>query len=107
MGKLPNIILQAGWDRCLVLPQLGQLEDPISTLAEAVSRFLLGILSTVVDLNLFEEEIGWKGEVGGNVRPVKATVLWVMAMHPPPRLYYSSNQLWATTVWMPAVGRHS
>ena len=60
----------------------------------------------VVDLNIFEEEIGWKGEVGGDIRPVKAMVLWVVAMHLLPRLHHSPNQLWATTVWVPAVGRH-
>ena len=57
------------------LPQLGQLEDPISTLAEVVSRLSLGVPSTAMDLNLLEEEIGWKGQVGGNVRPLKAMVL--------------------------------
>ena len=36
------------------------------------------------DLNLFKEEICWKGELGGKVRPLKAMVIWVMAMHPPP-----------------------
>ena len=50
----------------------------------------------VADLNLFKEEIGWKGEVGGDTKPVKATVLWVAAMHPPPHLHYSPKQLWAT-----------
>ena len=60
----------------------------------------------VVDLNLFKEEIGWKGEVGGNIRLVKAMVLWVALMHLPPCLYYSPNQLWATTVWAPVAGRH-
>ena len=47
------------------LPQLGQPEDPISTMAEAVSGLPLRVPSTVVDLNLFKEEISWKGEVGG------------------------------------------
>ena len=61
----------------------------------------------VVDLKLFEEEIRWKGEVGGSVRPLKATVLQLVAMCPPPRLHYSPNQLQATTVWVPVMGRHS
>ena len=39
----------------------------------------------VADLNLFKEEIGWKGEVGGKVRPLKAMVIRVAAMRPPPR----------------------
>ena len=52
----------------------------------------------VSDLNLLEEEISWKGEAGGNVRPLKAMVLWFTMMHPPPHLYHSPNQLWATTV---------
>ena len=56
------------------LPQLGQPEDPISTIAEAVSGLPLGVLSMAVDLNLFKEEIAWKGEVGGKVRPLK--VAW-------------------------------
>ena len=74
------------------LLQLGQLEDPISALAEVFLRFTLGVLSTGVDLNLFEEEISWKGESGGNVRPVKAIVLRVIAMRPTPHLHYSPNQ---------------
>ena len=61
---------------------------------------------TVADLNLFKEEISWKGEAGGNVRPLKAMVLWVTTMHPPPRLHHSPNQLRATTIWVPVVGRH-
>ena len=88
------------------LPQLRQPEDPISTWAEVVSRLLLGVPSAVADLNLFEEKIHWKGETGGNIRLVKATVLRVAAMCPPPHFHHSPNQLRATTVWMPAAGRH-
>ena len=61
----------------------------------------------VVDLNLLEEEkVGWKGEVGENLSLVKATALQVAAMCPPPHLYLSPNQLWATTVWALMAGRH-
>ena len=48
-----------------------------------------------VDLNLFKEEISWKGEAGGKVRPLKATVIWVTAMRLPPRPHHSPIQLWA------------
>ena len=58
-------------------------------MAKVVSKFSLSVPSIVADLNLFEEEIGWKGEKGGNVRPVKATVLWAVVMHLPPRLRHS------------------
>ena len=59
-----------------------------------------------MDLNPFEKEISWKGQVGGNVRPVKATVLQVAALHQPPHLHYSPNQLQAAMVHAPAVGRN-
>ena len=42
---------------------------------EVVSRLLLGVLSTVVDVNLLEEEIGWKGEAREDVKLMKAIVL--------------------------------
>ena len=45
---------------------------------------MLSFLSVAADLNLFEKEIGWKGEAGGNIRPMKVTVLHVTAMHLPP-----------------------
>ena len=54
-----------------------------------------------VDCNLFKEEIGWKGKVGGKVRPLKATVIRVTAMRPPPRPHHSPIQLWATTIQVP------
>ena len=57
------------------LLQLGQSEDPISTMAEAVSQLPLRVRSTVADLNLLKEEIGLEGGSGGKVRPLKATVL--------------------------------
>ena len=44
---------------------------------------LLRVLSAAADLNLFKEEISWKGEAGGNIRPLKATIIWVAVMHPP------------------------
>ena len=69
-------------------------------------RLSLGVLSMAADLNLLEEEIGWKGEVGGNIRPLKATVLPVMAMCPLPHLHHSPNQLRAATIWAPVAGRH-
>ena len=75
-------------------------------MAEVVSGLLLRVPSMAADLNLFKEEIGWKGEAGGNVRPLKAMVIWVIAMHPPPHPHHSPNQLQATTIWAPVVGRH-
>ena len=45
-------------------------------------RLPLRVPSMVADLNLFKEEISWKGEVGGNIRPLKAMVIWVMVMRP-------------------------
>ena len=47
------------------LPQFRQIEDPISAMMKVVSGLLLRVLSMAADLNLFKEEIGWKGEVGG------------------------------------------
>ena len=50
---------------------------------------------------------GWlEGGSGGNIRPVNTTVLWIIAMHPPPRLHHSPNQLRAATLWAPVVGGH-
>ena len=57
------------------------------------------------DFNLLEEEIAWKEEAGGDVRPVKAIVLWVMVMCMPPHLHYTPNQLWAAAVQAPTVGK--
>ena len=57
------------------------------------------------DLDLFKEEISWKGEAGGNVRPLKATVVQVTVMCLPPNPHHSPNQLRAATIWVPAVGR--
>ena len=34
-------------------------------MAELVPGLPFGVPSTVADLNLFKEEISWKGEVGG------------------------------------------
>ena len=75
-------------------------------MAEAVSRLTLRVLSMAADLNLFKEEIGWKREVGGNVRPLKAMVIWVTAMCPTPHPHHSPNQLQAATIWASVVGRH-
>ena len=47
------------------LPQLGQLEDPISDFVELVLRHFLGVLCETVDTYLLEEEIGWKGVARG------------------------------------------
>ena len=88
------------------LLQLGQLEDPISNMVEMVSRLPLGVLSMPVDLNPFKEEISWKREAGGKVRPLKAMVIQVMAMRLPPRPHHLPIQLWAGTIRVPAVGRH-
>ena len=53
-------------------------------MVEAVSGRPLGVPSMAADLNLFKEEIGWKGEMGGKVRLLKGTVIWVVVMCPPP-----------------------
>ena len=50
-----------------------------------------------VDINLFEEKTGWEGVVGGNVRLVKAMVLWVIVLCPQNCLHYFPNQLQATS----------
>ena len=47
-----------------------------------------------------------EGEAGGNVRPLKAMVLQVVLMCPPPQLHHSPNHLWAAMIWAPVVGRH-
>ena len=60
----------------------------------------------VVDLNLFEVEINWEGKAWGEVKLVKAMVLWVAVMRPPPHLHYFPNQLRATTVRAPTMGRY-
>ena len=83
------------------MPQLGQLENPISTFVEVVLRHSLCIPSTVANVNLFKEEIGWKGVVWGDIRPVQATVLGVIEVCLPPRFHSPPNQLWATTAGAP------
>ena len=60
----------------------------MSDFEEVVLRLSLGIPSIAVDFNLFEEEIGWKGVVWGDIRPVKATVLWDVAICLLPHLHY-------------------
>ena len=65
------------------LLHLRHLKDPISTFVKAVLRLLLGFPSTAVDVNLLGEEIAWEGEAGGDLRPVKATVLRVRVMYIP------------------------
>ena len=82
---------------------LWQLEDPISAFVEVALRNLLSILSVTVDVNIFKEEMGWKGIVGGYVRPVKAMVPQVAVMCTPPHFYYPPNQLWATAAHVPMV----
>ena len=57
------------------------------------------------DLNLFKEEIGWKGEAEGNIRPLKATVLRVAMMRLPPYPHHFPNQLWAAMIQAPVAGR--
>ena len=47
----------------LVVTTAWAAEDPISTSVEAVLRLSLSVPSRAADLNLFEKEIGWKGEV--------------------------------------------
>ena len=61
----------------------------------------------VADLNLFKEEISWKGEAGGKVRLLKASVIRIAAMHPPPHPHHSPIQLWAATIRASVAGRHS
>ena len=68
-----------------------QLEDPISAFVDIVPGLLLGVQSMALDVNLLEEEIGWKGEAGGDIRPVKTMVLQVVVMCSPPCLHYTPN----------------
>ena len=76
-------------------------------MAEVVPGLPLGVPSMAADLNFFKEEISWKWEVGGKVRPLKAMVIQVTVMHPPPRPHHPPIQLQAITIWAPAAGRHS
>ena len=71
----------------LVVAAAWELDDPIFLFVEVVSRLSLGIPSTVADVNLLEEEISWKRVVGGDVRPVQATILGVAAVCLLPRLH--------------------
>ena len=52
------------------------------------NRLAFSFLSIVLNVNLFEEEIGWKGVVGGGIRPVKSILLGVAVVLPanPPSL---------------------
>lgn len=55
----------------------------------------------IADVNPFEEEMGWKGIVGADVRPVQATVLRVAVVCLSTRLHYPSNQLQAAPALVP------
>ena len=57
----------------------------------AVTGLMFSIQSGVVDVNLFEEEMGWKGVAGGDVRLVKAIVFWVMVVCLPTHFLYSPH----------------
>ena len=83
------------------MPQLRQLEDPISIFAEVVSRLSLSVLSMAADVNLFKEDIDWKDVVWGDIRPVQAMIFGVVGVCLPPRFHLPPNQLWATTAWVP------
>ena len=48
--------------------QLKQLKDPITTLVEVVMGLLLSVQSLVMDINLFEKDMGWEGgSIGGRL----------------------------------------
>ena len=61
-----QLFLQQLSSVALVLTQLRQLEDPISTFAKVVWRLLLGIPCIVSDGNPFKVEMGWKGVAWGD-----------------------------------------
>ena len=71
-----------------LLLQLEQLGNLISAFVEMVSSLSISIPIVAVDVNLLEEEIGWKGVVEGDIRPLKAMVLRVMVVCPPPHFHY-------------------
>ena len=73
--------------------QWGQPKDPIATLTAAVLGLLLRVLSTMLDVDLFQKEVAGQGEAWGEVRPLQASILGVMAVYPPPRLHYPPHQL--------------
>ena len=62
---------------------------------------LLGIPSTVPDIDLFQEDAAGQGEALGEVRLLQALVLGVSAVCLPPCLNYSLHQLQATMAWVP------
>ena len=69
----------------------------------------LRVPSTAADINLFKEEISWKGEVGEKVRPLKALVIQVTAMRPsslPSPLPHPTTGC-TTDLGACRVGRHS
>ena len=63
----------------------------MTTLSEVVMGLVLSVPSEVVDIHLFEVEVGWKGGPGWDVQLVEAMVLWVMAVCPPTHVHYPPN----------------
>ena len=61
----------------------------------------LGILSIALNVNLFQEEVGGKGEAWGEVTPLQASILGVVVVCPPPHLHLPPHQLQATMAWVP------
>ena len=77
--------------------QRRHLQDPVTALPKAVTGLLLGVLSPVLDINLFYEEVIGEGEAWRQVRPLQASVGGVSVVSPPPRLHhppYSSGPPW-------------
>ena len=59
-----------------------------------------------ISIFLKKRSVG-RGEQGGKVRPLKASVIQVTGACPPPCPHHSPIQLWAATIWVPVAGRHS
>ena len=66
----------------------------MTILIEMVTRFVLDILSVVVDNHLFIEELDLEGMVGKEIGLMKAMFIQAMPVHPPTHLHPPPNQLW-------------
>ena len=90
------------------LPQLGQPEDPISASTEVVSRLLTQCPQhAMAYLNLFRRRDKLEGGSGGECKateghgpPGHGNVPATPPFTTPP------TNSWATTIWVPTVGRH-
>ena len=54
-----------------------------------------------LDVNLFEEGVGWEGVAGGDIRPEQVTILGYTVVCLAPHLYLPPNQLRDTVAQVP------